>query len=1114
MRRVLRVGKNNHMAPIIKKVFLSFMLMLLTSLTSFAQQTLWVGQSYTFDVTSSVLGLTANMSWSTNGGYLSLSGSGFYRTITVTQYFSGTATVTCEWDYKLTSNSSYTHTKRQVTISCYNNQVSIYPASMTLSPGETDYVTYLHQFDNQYTSYANAYFISTNPSVATVDQRTGEVLAKSPGTTYINVYSKISSGSPYCLVTVKQIEPTSVSLPESLSLIAGEQKKLIPTLYPYNAQTSYSWNSSDPNIATISSDGTIIAKKHGKTTISVKTSNDLTASCYVTVTKPKLEIFLSLVDGLYQNGQLLHLISNYAEAKIYYTTDGSIPSPNSLIYDGSITLDSYTLLRAIAIHEDYIDSDIKTAEYDVTSLLIESTIPNSENNMTSISYPTICFNEILDSKIDKSNIHLEFDGAEVDFNAYIVDNKLIVEPLCESYYDGGPIKINIGDYTVSSVTKQPNCAIFINGHVKASNEIYQSFPVKVYAGTYSSMYLCNDGRLNSFGGWPTEDGYTYFAQYSFDKVISSCEGERIVSFVDKDSNLWVAGEDSNFFSFHRQPIIYQTGIRECAYANESTLFFVTTENELYGVGSDRFKQLLGKGNKINDNGWSEIHYYADNPVKLLDGVLHVYSYDRNCAVIKTDNSLYFWGSINPIGGNRKIISTPYKVADNVIHASIGNETPVTYILDDNTAWYVESSTLNKIKIADNVKYIYGGEERGYYITLDNKLYGWGRNDDGQLGNGTTNGYPYLKPNQAIFIMDNIIDVSCYVNYTLALTSNYEIYGWGRNLCKRFYDDKDTSFYQETPLLIYTPDKMPLIQYVSVPEEFIAYLQQKTVVPVFIEPNNGSCKSYEWKSSDNTVASISKNGIISPNNEGECNLTFTVIGHDDSIISKNVRLTVLPHLPKLITISPELKTLYEGESIQLEATVLPEESTEKTVIWSSSDENIASVSETGLVTAISEGKVIITAAWEEISATCEITVLKPIVEAEKIVLNFDSVELNIGEMIQLEAAVLPEDTTDKSLLWNSSDPNIATVSDNGLVVAISAGAAIITATCGESSAECAITVTQDAGIESLLANPDSQISVYSTDGILIMKDCKIDDLKTFNKGVYIIVSGKERFKISI
>ncbi|MDE6409787.1 MAG: Ig-like domain-containing protein [Muribaculaceae bacterium] len=188
------------------KRLITFPLFIVSVLMGFCQQTMWVGETYNFDVTSSVVGLPANLSWSTNGGYLSLSGSGFYRQITITQYFSGTATVTCEWDYKLTASGSYTHTKRQITISCKNNQVSISPTSMTMSQGEKRYVSYSHQFSNQYTSAANPYFQSTNPEVASVDMYTGEVTAISPGTAYINVYSKISSGAPYCLVTVNQSE--------------------------------------------------------------------------------------------------------------------------------------------------------------------------------------------------------------------------------------------------------------------------------------------------------------------------------------------------------------------------------------------------------------------------------------------------------------------------------------------------------------------------------------------------------------------------------------------------------------------------------------------------------------------------------------------------------------------------------------------------------------------------------------------------------------------------------------------------------------------------------------------------------------------------------------------
>ena len=131
--------------------FICLFLLLWASIAVKAQQALWVGQSNRMDVSSSVMGLTANVRWSTSGGYLSLSGSGFYRDITPTQYFSGTAIVTCEWDYKLYSGGSYTHVRRQVSISCRENKVSISPTVLTLTEGETGKVSYSHAYSNAYT---------------------------------------------------------------------------------------------------------------------------------------------------------------------------------------------------------------------------------------------------------------------------------------------------------------------------------------------------------------------------------------------------------------------------------------------------------------------------------------------------------------------------------------------------------------------------------------------------------------------------------------------------------------------------------------------------------------------------------------------------------------------------------------------------------------------------------------------------------------------------------------------------------------------------------------------------------------------------------------------------
>lgn len=214
----------------------------------------------------------------------------------------------------------------------------------------------------------------------------------------------------------------------------------------------------------------------------------------------------------------------------------------------------------------------------------------------------------------------------------------------------------------------------------------------------------------------------------------------------------------------------------------------------------------------------------------------------------------------------------------------------------------------------------------------------------------------------------------------------------------------------------------------------------------------------------------------------------------------------------IILNIESTELNIGENIQIDATVLPENTTDKSVTWQSSNNVVATVNESGLVTAISDGAATITATNGNISASCQITVLTPIVDAEQIVLNLESAELNIGETVQLEATVMPEDTTDPTVIWSSSNEEVASVSEDGLVSAVSEGSAIITATCGEVSAECAITVLEDASVESLLANPNSVVSIYAMDGILLKKGVYIEEIKTLSKGFYIIKTGNNSYKI--
>ena len=147
----------------------------------------------------------------------------------------------------------------------------------------------------------------------------------------------------------------------------------------------------------------------------------------------------------------------------------------------------------------------------------------------------------------------------------------------------------------------------------------------------------------------------------------------------------------------------------------------------------------------------------------------------------------------------------------------------------------------------------------------------------------------------------------------------------------------------------------------------------------------------------------------------------------------------------------------GESIKINIIFSPENATDKTLVWSSSDEKIAKV-EDGIVTAIRNGTAVIKAVSVNGHETeCEITVTTA---AKSIKLNKTKVRLEPNDIVQLSALVTPQDTTEM-VLWSSSNRDIAKVSSAGLVTALRVGTVVITAeTSSGLSAECSITVANE------------------------------------------------------
>ena len=152
----------------------------------------------------------------------------------------------------------------------------------------------------------------------------------------------------------------------------------------------------------------------------------------------------------------------------------------------------------------------------------------------------------------------------------------------------------------------------------------------------------------------------------------------------------------------------------------------------------------------------------------------------------------------------------------------------------------------------------------------------------------------------------------------------------------------------------------------------------------------------------------------------------------------------------------------GQTASLTATVSPSNATNKSVTWTSSNPSVATVSSSGVVTAVANGTATITATTADGSnktATCAVTVNIP-VKATGVTLNQTSLTLtSAGQTATLQATVSPSNASNKNVTWSSSNPSVATVS-NGVVTAVANGTATITATTADGSnktATCAVTV---------------------------------------------------------
>lgn len=236
---------------------------------------------------------------------------------------------------------------------------------------------------------------------------------------------------------------------------------------------------------------------------------------------------------------------------------------------------------------------------------------------------------------------------------------------------------------------------------------------------------------------------------------------------------------------------------------------------------------------------------------------------------------------------------------------------------------------------------------------------------------------------------------------------------------------------------------------------------------FKPANTEDSKEVKWTSSDPEVASVNNDGVVTGLAKGEATITVTTVDgkHTASCVVTVKEVPIDPNKVELAQDTPN--TLLKGQQHKIKVVFNQDEEPTETATYEykSLDESIASVDANGVVTALKAGKVMLEITVKASNGSAQIMHFMEVKEIplESIEIKGDVTSLEEGKTTKLNVVFNPTNTTDdKTVVWSSSDTKVATVDANGVVKAVKAGTAKITAKVGDKTAEYALTVTAKSG----------------------------------------------------
>lgn len=268
-------------------------------------------------------------------------------------------------------------------------------------------------------------------------------------------------------------------------------------------------------------------------------------------------------------------------------------------------------------------------------------------------------------------------------------------------------------------------------------------------------------------------------------------------------------------------------------------------------------------------------------------------------------------------------------------------------------------------------------------------------------------------------------------------------------------DQNPEVTREYRVIVITPVKSVKVTM----DEKTLYIGQTTQATAVLTPDEADITEVEWISTNENVALVDEYGVVTAVGRGQATIRATA--KDGSGQRGSVNVTVKQQ-PESITLDNTFLNLGVGSGKTLKATVLPKDTNDKNVVWSTSDKSVATVSSNGYVKGVGAGSCVITCQsknFPDVFEQAEVVVYQPVTS---VAFNEKNPKVGVGRSITLSCTVKPSTASNATLSFSTNKPDVVSVSDDGVVTGLKRGECYVYATANDGSGKKAtirVTVTQ-------------------------------------------------------